>query len=100
MNENKFFQSETKFVQGKIYETIRVDSYNFPYESIENCDEVGRIIPNTELLLGRYVSSYHYGFGEGGGRCDHFINDKGEKISYHLNYDGTTRYREVQPIME
>jgi len=47
MSINKFFQSEKKFVVGKTYETIRVDSYNFPYESLENCDEVGRIIPNT-----------------------------------------------------
>jgi len=45
--------------------------------------------------LGKYVSSNYYGRGDGGGRCDYFINDKGRQISNHLDCDGKTRYREV-----
>ena len=100
MMENKFFQSENKFVVGKTYETIRVDSYRLPYTSIDTCDEVGSIIPNTDIFLGKYVMSQNYGYGDNRGRCDYFINDKGEQISNYLDYDGKTRYREVKSYMD
>lgn len=97
---HKFFQSEKKFVVGKTYETLSVKSppynkNNYVYD-LETCDEKGTIIPNTELLLGEYVESYTYGYGDNGGRCDYFINKEGIKISNYLDYNGTTRYREVQ----
>jgi hypothetical protein len=94
--ETRFFQHETKFVIGKIYETLRVKSP--PYNgiiNIETCDEIGTIIPNSEKLLGQYVLSVKIGYGDNGTRCDTFLNDKGEQINHYLDYDGTTRFREV-----
>jgi len=102
--EQNFFQNETKFIVGETYETIRVKSP--PYNSQtwvfnpETCDEIGTIIPNSELLLGKYISSQRYGFGDNSGRCDNFINENGDTISNYLDYDGTTRYRLVKTHME
>jgi hypothetical protein len=100
MCENKFFQYENKFIVGKEYETIRVNSYNVPYTSIKNSDEVGTIIPNTSIFLGKYIASWNYGYGDNSGRVDYFINNKGEKVSNYLDYDGKTRYREVKTLMD
>jgi hypothetical protein len=103
-NPNKFFQNETKFVIGKTYETVRVTTP--PYNSrsyvfnLETCDEVGTIDPGSELLLGTYVRSFNYGHGDNRGRCDFFINDKGVEVSFYLDYDGKTRYREVKTLMD
>jgi len=102
-NTIKFFQNEKKFVVGKLYETIRVKSP--PYSSnyvfdIETCDERGTIIPNSELFLGKYVNSQRYGYGDNSGRCDQFINNEGQQVSHYLDYDGTTRYREVRTHMD
>jgi len=94
--ERRFFQHESKFVVGKIYETLRVKS--LPYNgklNLDTCDEIGTIIPNSEKLLGKYVSSVNIGYGDNGTRCDTFLNDKGEQINIYLDYDGTTRFREV-----
>ena len=97
----KFFQDEKKFVVGKVYETLRVKSPPWGTYSVdlEKCDEIGTIFPNTEQLLGKYVSSQNYGYGDNGGRYDYFIDDKGETKGHCLNYDGTTRYREVKTFM-
>jgi hypothetical protein len=107
MNQvQKFFQNEKKFVVGKTYETIRVQTppwkpHNGSYlHNLETCDEIGTIIPNSELFLGKYVSSQCYGYGDNGGRYDNFINNKGQEISHYLDYDGTTRYREVKSDMD
>jgi hypothetical protein len=101
-NKQKFFQDEKKFVVGKAYETLRVKSPQWGTYSVdlEKCDEIGTIIPNTEQFLGKYVSSQNYGYGDNGGRYDYFTNEKGETISHCLNYDGTTRYREVNSFMD
>ncbi len=103
----KFFQNEKKFVVGKTYETIRVKSPPWrPHtecsylRNLETCDEIGTIIPKSELFLGKYVKSQNYGYGDNGGRCDTFINKKGQEISHYLDYDGTTRYREVKSDMD
>ena len=51
--ETKFFQQETKFVIGKVYETLRVKSP--PYNeklNLDTCDEIGTIIPNSEKNIG------------------------------------------------
>jgi hypothetical protein len=96
MQEN-FFQSEKKFVVGVYYETLRVKTP--PYNQrvpLDKCDEVGTIIPNSEKSLGRYIRSQCYGYGDNSGRYDYFINEKGIEISNSLNYDGTTRYREIK----
>ena len=96
-----FFQNDKKFVVGNTYESLRVRTP--PYNSnisIDICDEVGTIIPKTELYLGRYVSSSHYGYGDNGGRVDYFINDQGQEVSHYLDYDGTTRYRRVKSHMD
>ena len=63
--------------------------------NIETCDEIGTIIPNSEKLLGKYISSVKIGYGDNGTRCDTFLNDKEEQITHYLDYDGTTRFREV-----
>ena len=99
--ETKFFQHEAKFVVGKVYETLRVKSP--PYNgklNLETCDEIGTIIPNSEKILGKYFSSLHFGYGDNRTRCDTFLNDKGEHISYYLDYDGTTRFREITTIQD
>ena len=97
-----FFQSEKKFVVGKAYETLRVKS--LPYGTykctLETCDEIGIIIPNSQKFLGYYVSSQSYGYGDNGGRYDYFKNIKGENVTHYLDYDGTTRYREVKTFMD
>ena len=97
----KFFQNEKKFIVGNKYSTLRVKTppYN-PKVSIEKCDEVGTIIPNSETFLGKYVESMSYGYGDGGGRCDYFINNDGVTITHHLDYNGTTRYRDVTSLMD
>ena len=96
-NENKFFQNEKKFVVGKWYETLRVRTPKWgTYDSnLEICDEIGTIIEDSVKFLGKYMSSQCYGYGDNGGRYDYFTNEKGETISHCLDYDGTTRYREV-----
>ena len=101
-NKPKFFQNNKKFVVGKAYETLNVQTPRWgTYDSnLETCDEIGTIIPNTEKFLGYYVSSQNYGYGDNGGRYDYFTNEKGETISHCLNYEGTTRYREVKTFME
>jgi len=104
--QNKFFQNEKKFVVGKTYETIRVKTPPWRPHTVGNlyylkiCDEIGTIIPKSELFLGKYVRSENYGYGDNGGRCDTFINNDGKEISHYLDYDGTTRYREVKSDMD
>jgi hypothetical protein len=98
--DNKFFQNESKFKIGHYYETLRVKnlpigSYKF---DLYTCDEVGTIIPNSEIFLGKYISSLSIGYGDNGTRCDTFINDDGKEINHFLDYDGTTRYREVKRL--
>lgn len=97
----KFFQHEKKFIVGNKYSTLNVKSppYNGKID-IEKCDEVGTIIPNTELVLGKYVKSECYGHGDGGGRCDYFIANNGVTIKHYLDYDGTTRYRNITTLMD
>lgn len=98
---SKFFQNEKKFVVGKYYETLRVQSPPYRgYIDLETCDEIGTIIPNSEKFLGKYVSSQHYGYGDNGTRYDYFINEEGKNITNCLEYDGTTRYREVSSMDE
>ena len=95
--QNNFFQNEKKFVVGKWYETLRVRTPKWgTYDSnLETCDEIGTIIEGSAKFLGKYVSSQCYGYGDNGGRYDYFTNEKGETTSHCLDYDGTTRYREV-----
>jgi len=99
---NKFFQNEKKFIVGKSYETLRVKSppYGSYVSNLETCDELGSIIPNSERYLGKYISSQHYGYGDNRGRCDTFIDSDGITFSYYLDYDGTTRFREVKTHMD
>lgn len=68
--------------------------------TIETCDEIGTIIPNSERFLGSYVGSQFYGYGDNGTRCDTFINDDGQNIHHYLDYDGTTRYREITRLID
>ena len=97
----KFFQNEKKFIVGNNYSTLKVNSPRYTgLVPIEKCDEVGTIIPNTELVLGKYVKSEYYGYGDGGGRCDTFINNDGLTITHYLDYYGTTRYREITSLMD
>lgn len=96
----KFFQNEKKFIVGNNYSTLKVNSPRYTgLVPIEKCDEVGTIIPNTELVLGKYVKSEYYGYGDGGGRCDTFINNDGLTITHYLDYYGTTRYRDITSFM-
>jgi hypothetical protein len=98
---NKFFQNEKKFIVGNYYETLRVKTPPYlGYSDLEICDEIGTIIPNSNKFLGKYVSSQHYGYGDNGTRYDYFINKKGENITNYLEYDGTTRYRDVTTFMD
>jgi len=102
MSVFKFFQNETKFEVGKTYETLRVKNPAIitVKVNLETCDEVGVIIPNSERLLGKYVSSQHFGYGDNRSRCDNFLNDEGLTFSYYLDYDGTTRFRQVKTFMD
>jgi hypothetical protein len=95
--DQKFFQNEKKFVVGHWYETLGVHMprWGTYVSNLETCDEIGNIIPNSEKMLGKYVSSASYGYGDNGGRYDYFTNEKGETISNCLDYHGTTRYREI-----
>ena len=101
-NKPKFFQNEKKFVVGKSYETLRVQSprWGTYVSNLETCDEIGTEIPNSNKFLGKYVSSQKYGYGDNGGRYDYFTNEKGETITNCLDYDGKTRYRMVQTHMD
>jgi hypothetical protein len=98
----KFFQNEKKFVVGKSYETLRVQTPRYgTYEyNLETCDKIGSIISNSDKFLGMYVKSQNYGYGDNSGRYDYFTNEKGETITNSLDYDGTTRYRQVQTCMD
>jgi hypothetical protein len=100
--KNNFFQHEKKFVVGKAYETLNVQTprYGTYPSNLETCDEIGSIIPNTEKFLGYYVSSKNVGYGDNGTRYDYFINVEGKEITHCLNYEGTTRYREVKTFMD
>ena len=97
-----FFQSEKKFVVGKAYETLRVKTppYGTYKSTLETCDEIGTIIPNSKKFLGYYVSSQNYGYGDNGGRYDYFKNINGENVTHSLNYDGSTRYRVVNTFID
>jgi hypothetical protein len=98
----KFFQNEKKFVVGKAYETLMVQSPRwgtYPH-NLETCDEIGHIIPNTEIFLGYYVKSISVGYGDNRTRYDYFTNAEGKEISHCLSYEGTTRYREVKTNVE
>jgi hypothetical protein len=101
-NKPKFFQNEKKFVVGKAYETLKVQTprWGTYVSNLETCDEIGTIIPNTEKFLGYYVSSQNYGYGDNGTRYDYFTNEKGETITNCLDYDGTTRYRKVNSFID
>jgi len=93
----KFFQNEKKFIVGMYYETLKVNTHQYKTYNVtlETCDEFGIIIPNSEKFLGKYVSSQYFGYGDSGTRCDKFLNDQGVEINHYLDYDGTTRFRQV-----
>ena len=99
---DKFFQFKTKFQVGKTYETLRVNTppYGTYKVPLETCDEIGIIIPNSERFLGKYVSSQQLGYGDNSNRRDTFINDNGEQICNYLDYDGSTRFREVKRLID
>lgn len=101
-NKPKFFQNEKKFIVGNRYETLRVETprWGTYVSNLETCDEIGSVIPNSEKFLGKYVSSKNYGYGDNGGRYDYFTNEKGETVTNCLDYDGKTRYRTVQTLMD
>jgi hypothetical protein len=101
-NKPNFFQNEKKFIVGKSYETLRVETprWGTYVSNLETCDEIGSVIPNSEKFLGKYVSSQNYGYGDNGGRYDYFTNEKGETVTNCLDYDGKTRYRTVQTLMD
>jgi len=100
-----FFQNENKFVVGECYEFIRVEkNYRNPAHQqksgesfnswIKRSDEVGDVLPDRPVYLGKYVKSVWMGTGDGRGRYDYF-NKSGEQVVNSLLYDGTTRYRKV-----
>jgi hypothetical protein len=98
---NKFFQYESKFVVGKRYETLRVKKIYVDYISMKQIpdgawDECGTIIPDSVKPAGIYVRSKSWGFGDNHTRDDYFLDEKtGKEIMYTLEYDGSTRYREI-----
>ena len=98
--QKPFFQNESKFIVGNTYETLRVNHVPYNRFNTQLSDEVGTVIPNTSIFLGKYVSSYSYGHGDNGGRCDTFISTNGKQVSNYLDYDGTTRYREIKTYMD
>jgi len=102
-SQNIFFQNDKKFIVGKMYETLRVQSppyrNNYVFNS-EKYHEIGTIIPNSEKFLGKYVNTKSYGVGDNCKRYDYFINESGNTISNILAYDGTTRYREIDFYIE
>lgn len=100
-----FFQDESKFVVGECYEFIRVKrNYRNPAHEqpsgesfnswIKRSDEVGDVLPDRPVYLGKYVKSVRMGSGDGRTRYDYF-NKSGEQVVNVLLYDGTTRYRKV-----
>jgi hypothetical protein len=99
---NKFFQNESKFKVGNYYETLRVKNLQYgTYKfDLNTCDEIGTIIPQSEKFLGRYVKSEHLGYGDNGTRVDTFINDEEIEITNYLDYDGSTRFREVKRFID
>jgi hypothetical protein len=101
-SSTKFFQIETKFVVGNYYEFLRVKmpKWGTYASNLETCDEIGTIIPNSTILLGKYVSSLSFGYGDNRSRCDTFINYDNKLITNYLLYDGTTRYREVESYFD
>jgi hypothetical protein len=99
-NPNKFFQNESKFIVGNTYETLRVNQGPYNRFNTQPCDEVGTVIPNTCILLGKYESSYSYGHGDNRGRRDTFMASNGQQVSNYLDYDGKTRYREIKSYMD
>ena len=50
--------------------------------------------------MGEYVSSQNVGYGDNGTRYDYFKNNEGKEIVHYLNYEGTTRYREVKTFID
>ena len=100
-----FFQQESKFVVGESYEMIRVlTDYRNPAHQklqdesfdawIERCDEVGEVLEDPPVLMGKYVKSVSSGSGDGGTRFDFFDLDGSEKVNGLLD-DGSTRYRRI-----
>ena len=100
-----FFQKDTKFVVGTCYEFIRVET-NYrnplhiqkPEESFNSwskrSDEVGDVLPESPVYLGKYIKTVRMGSGDSGTRYDYF-DKNGEQVANELLYDGTTRYRKV-----
>ena len=93
MAQNRFFQNESKFVVGKCYEKIRVNDIFTFGRPVGTTDESGTIVPGSNVYVGEYIKSVNSG-SNNFTRYDYFMLDGVENIS-RLDYDGTTRYREV-----
>lgn len=94
MEQRKFFQNERKFIVGKCYEKLRVNRGFLINIPIELSDEQGDIISGSNVYVGEYVRSNNTGWGDNRTRYDYFILDGIENVTV-LDYDGTTRFREV-----
>ena len=104
MSKNKFFQNNDKFIVGQFYEKVQVEvtDYEITRTPLKIEDEIGRIIPNSSVLLGQYVKSYFSGIWKRRCRCDCFIGKNGREIIHELTRYNmkTIRYRRVMIDME
>ena len=100
--QRQFFQTESKFVRDKCYETLEVDNPYVPGRPIELSDEYGTIRPGSIKYVGKYISSFHMGVRDSHTIIYEFLNDDFDppkKIRVELNYDGSTRFREVNCLL-
>ena len=54
---------------------------------------------NTRRYVGKFIVQMRLGFGDGTQVIDIFENQHNEKVNVYYTYEGTTAFREVQPLL-
>jgi len=54
---------------------------------------------NTLRYVGMFIVQMRLGFGDGTQVIDIFENQHNEKVNVYYTYEGTTAFREVQPLL-
>ena len=54
---------------------------------------------NTPRYVGKFIVQMRLGFGDGKQVIDIFENQHNENVNVYYTYEGTTAFREVQPLL-
>jgi hypothetical protein len=54
---------------------------------------------NTRRYVGKFIVQMRLGFGDGTQVIDIFENQHNEKVKVYYTYEGTTAFKEVQPLL-